>query len=292
METLKDRVAVVTGGASGIGLGMARALGAAGARLVIADIEAPALAAAEAELRGQGVDVLAVEVDVADTASVERLAERTVARFGAAHVLCNNAGVGLEGPVESWSDAGWRWVLDVNLMGVVRGVRAFAPILERSGGGHIVNTASIGGLIGGANHGQYVATKFAVVGLSQSLREELAPAGIGVSVLCPGFVRSRIADSARNAPGDLPQRQAWLMRDGFEGPAADFFRMLETRIAAGLDPDVVGELVRDAILTGDFYIFTETEFADEAERRMRWVKRALDKTRAWAAARETEAAHG
>lgn len=283
MNIQPGQVAFITGGASGIGLGMARAFGQVGMRLVLADIEATALEAARASLSAEGHDVLALRCDVARYADLLSAAERTIKEFGAVHLVCNNAGVGLEGPVESWTDEGWGWVLGVNVMGVVHGVRAFTPLLKvNPGGGHIVNTASIGGLMAAPNHGQYAASKFAVVGLSQSLRSELAPQGIGVTVLCPGFVRSRIATSARNAPDGLAKRQTWLMREGFSGDAAALFSTIERRVGSPLtlDPDAVGLMARQAVIDNDFYVLTETEFADDLERRLRGIDKAIAKVRA------------
>lgn len=292
MDDVRGRVALITGAASGIGFALAEALGMAGAKLVLADIEPEALAAAEAALRGRGWPVVSRIVDVADIAAVESAVAQSIADFGGLDIVCNNAGVGLEGPIESWTDAGWRWVLGVNVMGVVNGVRAAAPHLKAQGRGHILNTASIGGLSAAAHHGQYAASKFAVVGLSQSLRDELAPHDVGVSVLCPGFVKSRIATSARNASADLAARQAWLMREGFTGPAAELFRLIEDRVAGGLDPAVVAQMALQAIRTNAFYVLTEAEFLPELERRERALKKAIAVMSAWPTASAGRAARG
>jgi NAD(P)-dependent dehydrogenase (short-subunit alcohol dehydrogenase family) len=262
---------------------MARAFGEAGMKLVLADIEDAALEAARVSLAAEGHDVLALCCDVSRYADLQSAAQRTLERFGAVHLVCNNAGVGLEGPVDTWTDEGWAWVLGVNVMGVVHGVRAFTPHLKANpGGGHIVNTASIGGLTAAPNHGQYAASKFAVVGLSQSLRAELAPFGIGVTVLCPGFVRSHIATSARNAPGGLADRQSWLMREGFSGDAAALFSTIEQRVGSPstLGPEAVGVMARQAVIDNDFYVLTETEFASDLERRLQSVGKAIAKARA------------
>ncbi len=278
MKDVQGRVAFVTGAASGIGLAIARTLAAAGMRLALVDIEESALRVASAELARGGANVLPIVADVASFESVSRAVDLACAQLGTIDLLCNNAGVGLEGPVESWTTEGWAWVMGVNVMGVVNGVRAVTPILKANeGGGHIVNVSSIGGLSAAANHGQYGATKFAVVGLSQSLRDELAPHGIGVTVVCPGFVKSRIATSGRNAPQDLRERQSWLMGGGFQGPAAALFRMIEDRVETGLDASEVGAMTLDAILNNDFYVLTETEFLSEVERRRRALAKAIDK---------------
>ncbi len=282
MQIKSGQVAFITGAASGIGLGLARACAALGMRIVAVDIEADALEKTRSELAAEGHDVLAVGADVTSLASMHDAAARAVQRFGAVHLVCNNAGVGLEGPIDSWTDEGWSWVVGVNLMGVAHGVQALAPILKANAdGGHIVNTASIGGLSAAPNHGQYAATKFAVVGLSQSLRAELAPHRIGVTVLCPGFVRSRIATSARNAPGDLGARQAWLMREGFTGDAATLFSTIERRVAdCDLTADAVGLMALQAVVDNDFYVLTETEFLGDVERRIVAVEKAIGKARA------------
>lgn len=202
MELGPGRVAVVTGAASGIGLAMANALAAAGCSVVLADVQADALEAAAAEVAAQGVDTLAVVTDVSKADQVEALAAATMERFGAVHVVCNNAGVGGAGdpwigPIETWE-----WVIGVNLWGVVHGIRAFLPHIVLSGGGHIVNTASMLGLYPGFS-APYGATKHAVVAISEGLYSSMKDAQlpVGVSCLCPGWVRTGIAESDRNWPG-------------------------------------------------------------------------------------------
>src|SRR5215472_11781310 len=202
MRELVDKAAFVTGGASGIGLALGRAFAEAGCKVMLADIEEAALDAAVASLEGSGPEIQGVVCDVADPASVEAAAEATFSAFGKVHILCNNAGVGARGGIDHIALDNWRWVIDVNLMGVVNGVCAFLPHMRAHGeGGHIVNTASIAGMIN-RFHGfhPYAATKFAVVGMSEGLAVELKPFGIGVSVLCPGVVRTNILESARNRP--------------------------------------------------------------------------------------------
>jgi NAD(P)-dependent dehydrogenase (short-subunit alcohol dehydrogenase family) len=283
MQDFNGKVALITGAASGIGYAIAEVLGEAGAVLSLVDIEADALAAAEQNFQARGWPVLSQSADVASFDAVNAAVAATVARFGRIDIICNNAGVGLEGPVESWTDAGWAWVLGVNLMGVVNGVRAATPYFKAQNGGYILNVASIGGLSAAANHGQYGASKFAVVGLSQSLRDELAPHGIGVTVLCPGFVKSRIATSARNAPGDLPARQAWLMEGGFTGPAKDLFQMIERRVETGLDARTVGLMALQALRTNAFCVLTEEEFLPDVERRQKAVAKAIAVLGQWPA---------
>jgi NAD(P)-dependent dehydrogenase (short-subunit alcohol dehydrogenase family) len=200
MRDLSDRTAFVTGGASGIGFALARAFGEAGMKVMLADVEADALATAARTLREGGLDVRGVVCDVTDPASVQDAAEAAFKAFGNVHVVCNNAGVGGTGIDEISLDT-CRWVIDVNLMGVVHGIHAFLPHLRAHGeGGHIVNTASMAGMNSGLGFSAYSASKFAVVNMSEGLATRLKPLGIGVTVLCPGFVRTRIWESERNRP--------------------------------------------------------------------------------------------
>jgi NAD(P)-dependent dehydrogenase (short-subunit alcohol dehydrogenase family) len=213
MELAGGKVAVVTGGASGIGLGMAHRFAAAGMALVIADVQTDALDVARDALEATGCDVLAVRTDVSDMSSVEALRDAALDRFGTVHVVCNNAGVGGAGDPWHGPIATWEWVVGVNLMGVVHGIHAFLPTLEAQGEGHIVNTASMAGITVGML-GPYSATKHAVAALSESLWFSMqgARTGVGVSVLCPGFVRTNIPTSDRNWParlGPMPSPHPW-----------------------------------------------------------------------------------
>jgi NAD(P)-dependent dehydrogenase (short-subunit alcohol dehydrogenase family) len=201
MRELKGKVAVVTGAASGIGRAMADAFAAEGMQVVLADVEAAALTRAAEEV-AKATDALAVVTDVSNAEQVEALAKAAEERFGAVHVLCNNAGVCPIAPVLDTSLADWRWVIDVNLMGVVHGIASFGPRMQAQGEGHIVNTASSGGLMTVPNFGAYVASKHAVVGLTESLYQEWSGSGVGVSVLCPGLVATKIFESERNRPDD------------------------------------------------------------------------------------------
>jgi NAD(P)-dependent dehydrogenase (short-subunit alcohol dehydrogenase family) len=248
------KVAVVTGGASGIGKAIAANLDAKGMDVVIADIELTALNAAAAEL-----SVDAVQTDVSDADSVAALADAVLERHGAVHVVCNNAGVGGGGVMSSLTLNDWKWVVDVNLWGVIHGIHFFLRhLLANEAGGHIVNTASMAGLSPWPGIGPYNATKYAVVGISETLALELAATKVGVSVLCPGLVKTNIFTSQRNRPQEL--------RNEARNPAARAAtdEVLQQR---GLDPAVVGELVADAIRDGTFWIFTHPELLDVVEER-------------------------
>jgi NAD(P)-dependent dehydrogenase (short-subunit alcohol dehydrogenase family) len=241
-------VAVVTGGASGIGRALAQRFAADGMRLVLVDVEAAPLAATVAELEAAGAEVVGVEADVALAADVEEVRERALRAFGAVHVVCNNAGVG-GGSIVDAPLALWEWTIGVNLMGVVHGVHTFLPLLLEQDEGHIVNTASLAGLGGVPGLGIYSTTKFAVVGLSESLYHDLAArrSAVGVSVLCPGFVQTRIGESNRNAPAAVAQ---WAARPEAQA-TAEFAQALA---AAGIPPDTVADAVRDAIVDRRFYV--------------------------------------
>jgi NAD(P)-dependent dehydrogenase (short-subunit alcohol dehydrogenase family) len=253
-----DGVAVVTGAGSGIGLALATRFAAAGLSVVLADIDAAAAAVAAADLESSGASVLAAEVDVADPDSVQALAEMTMSQFGKVNVLCNNAGVSGGGP--SWEIPldEWRWTVDVNLYGVVYGIHHFVPHIIASGGGHVVNTASMAGLVAAPGMGPYNATKHAVVGLSETMFHELAGLApeVGVSVLCPGWVNTAIASSGRNrqdrygGPSPVPE-------GGEENPVAE---MITALISSGLDPNDVADLVWDAILSRRFWVFTHPDW--------------------------------
>jgi NAD(P)-dependent dehydrogenase (short-subunit alcohol dehydrogenase family) len=251
VKTFKDRVAVVTGAASGIGFALAERFAAEGMKIVVADIEAPALATAETALRRKAPAVLAVEVDVARPGHVERLARETYAAFGAAHVLCNNAGVAVIGAAHEHSLADWEWVINVNLWGVIHGVRAFLPRMLVGGDeGHIVNTASMAGLTTAPFMSVYDVTKHGVVALSESMYKELrvTSAPIGVSVVCPGLIDTNIMRSSRNRPAELSE-------EGKAGPMAQAFgQALADRLAGGYPPSEVAEQVIAGIRDERFYI--------------------------------------
>ena len=276
MRELAGKTAFITGGASGIGLAMGRGFVAAGMNVVLADIERDALAAAVDSLRETG-PVHGVHCDVTDSASVEAAAAAAIAAFGNVHVVCNNAGVAAGGGIDDISLDNWRWVLDVNLMGVLHGVRTFLPHIRGHGeGGHFVNTASMAGMLNGMGFSPYAASKFAVVAMSEGLALQLAPFGIGVSVLCPGFVRTGISDSGRNRL----QRYGKPKPLDPASPAAALVAHIAGLVQAGIDPDVVAAKVLQAIRNDDLYIFTHPEMADEVRQRFAGIEAALERAAA------------
>lgn len=276
MQNLVGRVAFVTGAASGIGLGIATALAQSGVKVMMADIEADALERAVAGLKATNADVEGVRADVSLKAELQAAADATIARFGKVHILVNNAGVGGGASYGQWTDASWDWTIGVNLMSVIWGIEIFGPLIESHGeGGHIVSTASMAGLIPATAPG-YVATKYAVVGVSELLRPQLAPRGIGVSVLCPGFIRTNIMESRRA----VPERLAGAIENPVvEGEAAQFFAMAQQAIQHGIDPLYVGELVAEAIENDWPYIFTDTEFEPAFDMRVAGIKAGFDRIR-------------
>lgn len=261
---LAGKVAVVTGGASGIGKAMATRFRDEGMKVVIADIEQGALDATAAEL---GVD--GVRTDVSDLASVEALGAEVLARHGAVHVLCNNAGVGGGGRLDKQTMRDWEWVVGVNLWGVVHGLQVFLPHIQaNTDGGHVVNTASMAGLAAFPGIGVYNATKYAVVGISETLAIELAGSGVGVSVLCPGVVNTNIFTSQRNRPDHLRNPA----RNTAARAANDQMITQE-----GIDPAIVAEKVAHAIREGEFWIITHPDLLTHVDARNRALMRhALD----------------
>ena len=273
MKDLRDKVAFVTGGASGLGLGMAKAFGREGMKVMIADIDQPAVTKAVQELRDLQVRAEGVICDVGSRGSVREAALKTIATFGKVHVVCNNAGVAAGGPIGTVPERDWDWIMDVNLMGVVYGMEVFAPLIESHGeGGHFVNTASMAGMIGFPNAEPYCATKFAVVAMSEGWAGQLAPKNIGVSVLCPGFVQTRIYDSFRNKPARYGTNEASTI--GIGQTLAD----TEAMVKGGIPTEPVGNRVVEAIKDNDLYIFTHTEFRPLVEMRFQALMAAFDKS--------------
>lgn len=241
VESFDDKVAVVTGGASGIGRGIALELARRGASIAIADLHEQRLAAVVEELREIGVQTLGRRCDVTSDADVDQLHAAVIERFGRVDLLCNNAGVAVIGPPETVAMADWEWALQVNVLGIVRGVRAFVPAMLERGSGYVLNTASIAGVWAYTwDAAAYITSKFAAYGLSEVLARRLRPHGVGVSVLCPGLVSTNLGETAR-ASG-IPAGVDWSY---FPPDLAD-----------AAEPEQVGVQVAEGILAGQFAIFT------------------------------------
>ena len=265
MRDFAGKVAVVTGAASGIGLGLATRFAQEGMKVVMADIEEPVLNASVTRLRQQEYDVLGVVTDVSSGASVEALRDKALEAYGKVHIVCNNAGVGGRGASDViWgaTEKDWQWALGVNLWGVIHGVRAFVPRLVAQGEGHVVNTASVAGLISPPGMGVYNVTKHAVVALSESLHHDLRVQGspVGVSVLCPAYVPTGIADSERNRPAGLanPAEKSTPQKEN-----------LRKAVASGkLSADDVARAVVAAVKEERFYILTHPRIKGAIRSRM------------------------
>ena len=269
MKDLRGKTAVVTGGASGIGLAMARRFGREGMKIVIADVEAEALESAAKALEGNGIEVLARRCDVSDAAAMDALGEATLDRFGGVHIVCNNAGVGAGGAMWELTAEDWEFALRPNLWGVIHGVRVFVKHMVAQNEGHVINTASMAGLISVPGMGPYNVTKHAVVTLSETLFHELEAAGsaVGVSVLCPGHVNTRIWESERNRPEEL----ATTGNDVRAPEMQDTHEMYRDILAGSMPPDEVAGLVLDAVRGGPFYIHTHANARPAVEQRMQAI---------------------
>lgn len=271
MKDFRGKTAFITGGASGIGFALARAFGREGARIALADIDFDAARYAVERLDKDQIKAVPIRCDVSERHSIERAALETVATFGKVHIVCNNAGVAVGGPLGTVTGSDWDWVIDVNLKSVVYGVETFYPLIRSHGeGGHIVNTASIAGLISPPGLEPYCATKFAVVAMSEGWAQQLQQINIGVSVLCPGFVRTRIHESGRARPdryggsGEVDPGVGATQAEAAEN------------IAHGIDPDVVGARTVEAVKAGEFYIFTHPFMRDFVEMRFQAIRAAFE----------------
>jgi NAD(P)-dependent dehydrogenase (short-subunit alcohol dehydrogenase family) len=255
MRTFTDRVAVITGGASGIGLALAKRLGAEGMKLVIADIDEAAMKSAQSELEGAGYQAMVKRTDVAKAEDIQALADAAVARFGAVHVLVNNAGVGGFQHFGTTSAATWEWTIGVNLFGVIHGCRIFLPILEKQDEAHIVNTASVAGIYSYTYLHPYNAAKAAVVALTEGMWREFGAEkpNIGMSVVLPGSIATAITDDERNAP------PGHTRRSDADPSLAEFRKMYMAGIAAGMSPDEVAALIVAGIRERQLHIFTHPE---------------------------------
>ncbi len=271
MRDFRGRTAFITGGASGIGLSMAREFGRAGMNVVLADIDRDAAREASERLSHEQIKAIPVRCDVTERASVEAAAHEAVAAFGKVHVVCNNAGVAVGGPIGTVRDRDWDWIIDVNLKGVVYGTEIFVPLIQSHGeGGHIVNTASMAGMVSPPGMEPYCATKFAVVAMSEGWHQQLAPMNIGVSVLCPGFVRTRIHESGR-------ARQDKYGGVGEVDPGVgDTREQAVQNVLNGIDPEIVGSRVLEAVANGELYIFTHPAMRAFVEARFQMILGAFD----------------
>ncbi|MBI2216996.1 MAG: SDR family NAD(P)-dependent oxidoreductase [Candidatus Rokubacteria bacterium] len=267
MDSFDGRVAVVTGGGSGIGRALVEAMARQGAKVVVADIDERAANEVAAGVTAGGGRAVGVATDVSDLKQVEALAERAYAAFGAVHVLCNNAGVSVWGGLEAMTHRDWQWVLGVNLWGVIHGLEAFLPrMIAGREPGHIVNTASMAGLIATQGLGVYNTSKYAVVGLSETLAKDLRPYNIGVTVLCPMGVATRIRQSARNRPEHLKNDRE---------PVSEPVQL----IGRTLVPDAVAGMVLAAIRANRLYVITHEEGLEPLRRRFERLERAVSDAR-------------
>src|SRR5262245_18322905 len=268
MDTLSNQVAVITGGASGIGRALCLCFARAGARVIVADVDESGMAGTVHAVRQAGGEAIMVKTDVSRLADVHGLADRAFAEWGRVHVLCNNAGVTVHGGLESATHRDWEWVIGVNLWGVIHGIEAFVPrMVARGEPGHIVNTASMAGLVASQGLGVYNTTKYAVVGFSETLQKDLRPYNIGVSVLCPMGVATAIGKSERNRPPELqnPERSAQTY--------------VFTLIGRTLSPSYVAERVLCAVLGNRLYVITHEEGLDPLRRRFQRMERAIEESR-------------
>jgi NADP-dependent 3-hydroxy acid dehydrogenase YdfG len=267
MDSFREKVAVITGGASGIGRAIAEELAGEGCHLMIADIEADSAKQAATELATKGIRTVGVGVDVASLESVRALAVAAYDEFGSVNLLFNNAGVVRFGPLSALSEGDWQWMRSVNLDGVANGLMAFLPrMLEQEGERHIVNTASVAGLYAFPNIGVYTATKYGVVGLSEVLHAELEDSGIGVSVVCPGGVATQIINATRNRPAQ------------YGGPETAP-REVQEQMAQAMPAEVAAAKIIAGIRAGELYIVTHPETKTEAEHRFAAILEAYDRQR-------------
>ena len=273
MSQFAGKTVIISGGAGGIGLSIAKALGEQDMNIVLADIDEKSLKKASLELGGSGISVLPVTLDVADEAQWHDAATKAIEKFGKIHMVVNNAGIGGDtGPIQNAQTKGWQWALDVNLMGVMYGAKVMVPFIKQHGeGGWIINVASMAGMGGIPYNGAYTATKTAVVALSESWAAELQSKGIKVSVLCPAFVQTRIYDSNRNRPLKYQNDTATPTN---EDSFADKTKHL---VENGIDVSIVGKRVVEALNDGELYIFTHPNYRAIVQRRFQAIDAAFER---------------
>ena len=271
MFKFEGRTAVISGGAEGIGLSIAKALGEQKMNIVIADIDEKNLLKSTAELESLGIPVLGALLDVADEMQWKSVADKAIEKFGKVHMVVNNAGVGGDsGPIENQETEGWQWALGVNLMGVVYGAKTIIPLIKQhSEGGWVLNVSSMAGMGGVPYSGVYTASKAAVVALSESWAQELKDKRIGVSVLCPAFVQTRIYDSERNRPDKYKSENYNIENE------SSFSKQTKQMVKDGIDVSIVGKRVVEAINHGELYIFTHPNYRQVNQERFNGIDEAF-----------------
>ena len=283
MKDFRDKVAVITGAASGIGRGLAERCAREGMKVVLADVEEEALGLTDADMKAGGASTLAVLTDVSKADDVEALAKKTLDAFGAVHLLCNNAGVGTGLSIWESTLADWQWVVGVNLWGVIHGVHTFIPImLEQGTECHVVNTASAAGLVSGPGQGIYKVTKHGVVSLSETLFHELAMGGanVGVSVLCPGLIDTNVLDGERNRPAELQNDPAVQEAIDASPEVQAIMQAFRSALREGMSPQQVADIVFNAVREKKFYILANAEpFKPSIQARMEDIVQERNPTR-------------
>ena len=271
MFKFEGRTAVISGGAEGIGLSIAKALGEQKMNIVLADIDEKNLLKSTTELESLGIPVLGALLDVADEMQWKSVADKAIEKFGKVHIVVNNAGVGGDsGPIENQETEGWQWALGVNLMGVVYGAKVMTPLIKNHGeGGWILNVSSMAGMGGVPYSGAYTASKAAVVALSESWAAELQDKSIGVSVLCPAFVQTRIYDSERNRPDKYKSENYQIENE------SSFSKQTKQMVKDGIDVSIVGKRVVEAINHGELYIFTHPNYRQVNQQRFNGIDEAF-----------------
>ncbi|MDA8916414.1 SDR family NAD(P)-dependent oxidoreductase [Gammaproteobacteria bacterium] len=271
MFKFEGRTAIISGGAEGIGLSIAKALGEQKMNIVLGDIDEKNLLKSTTELESLGIPVLGALLDVADEMQWKSVADKAIEKFGKVHMVVNNAGVGGDsGPIENQETEGWQWALGVNLMGVVYGAKVMTPLIKDHGeGGWILNVSSMAGMGGVPYSGAYTASKAAVVALSESWAAELQDKRIGVSVLCPAFVQTRIYDSERNRPDKYKSENYQIENE------SSFSKQTKQMVKDGIDVSIVGKRVVEAINHGELYIFTHPNYRQVNQQRFNGIDEAF-----------------